>query len=202
MSQVNLLPPEIRQSQRVRKVTVGVLIAGAVLALAVFAFFILQSQRLAGVEEDIQAQESANAQIQAQIDDLKEFEDLQIEAQRKQALVNAAYAGEVSFSGILQDLSDITPETSYLTSFAVSLEAGATETDTTFVGTIQIGAIASNVQTLSSWLSRIESIEGWVNPWIPSYSTDEADDVTFAIGVDLTDRAQTQRGGGGGDDGA
>lgn len=198
MSQVNLLPPEIRQGQRVRKVTIGVLLAGAVLGLAVFGFFILQSQRLAGVEDDIQAQDDANAQIQAQINDLQEFEDLQVEAQRKQALVSEAYAGEVSFSGILQDLSDITPDTSYLTSFSVALEAGPEETETTFVGTIQIGAIASNVQTLSSWLTGVEQIEGWVNPWIPSYSTDDADDVTFSIGVDLTDQAWTQRGGGGG----
>jgi Tfp pilus assembly protein PilN len=198
MSQVNLLPPEIRQSQRVRKVTVGVLLAGAVLALGVFGFFVLQSQRLAGVEDDIAAQEDANAQIQTQIDELQEFEDLQVEAQRKQALVGAAYAGEVSMSGMLQDLSDITPDTSYLTSFSVALEAAVEGQETGFIGTIQIGAISSNVETMSTWLQRIEQVEGWVNPWIPSYSRDEADDVTFSIGVDMTDRAQTERGSAGG----
>ena len=199
MSQVNLLPPEIRQSQRVRKVTVGVLLAGAAIALAVFGFYILQSERLASVEDDIQAQESANRQIEAQIAELSQFEALQVEAQEKQALVSGAYAGEVSFSGILQDLSDITPDTSYLSSFSASLEPSAVEgSETAFVGTIQIGAVASNVQTLSSWLTGIEQIEGWVNPWIPSYSTDEQDEVTFSIGVDLTDQAQTPRGGGDG----
>lgn len=198
MSQVNLLPPEIRQSQRVRKVTVGVLLTGAVLALAVFGFFVLQSRRLAGVEDDIAAQQDANAQIQTQIDELQEFEDLQVEAQRKQALVGAAYAGEVSMSGMLQDLSDITPDTSYLTSFSVALEAAVEGQETSFIGTIQIGAISSNVETMSTWLQRIEQVEGWVNPWIPSYARNDADDITFSIGVDMTGRAQTERGSAGG----
>jgi Tfp pilus assembly protein PilN len=198
VSQVNLLPPEIRQSQRVRKVTVGVLLTGAVLALAVFGFFVLQSRRLAGVEDDIAAQQDANAQIQTQIDELQEFEDLQVEAQRKQALVGAAYAGEVSMSGMLQDLSDITPDTSYLTSFSVALEAAVEGQETSFIGTIQIGAISSNVETMSTWLQRIEQVEGWVNPWIPSYARNDADDITFSIGVDMTGRAQTERGSAGG----
>ena len=51
------------------------------------------------------------------------------------------------------------------------------------------------MQTLSSWLTRLESVRGWDNPWVTSITknTDGAGYV-FAGGVDLSRDVLTGRG--------
>ena len=57
------------------------------------------------------------------------------------------------------------------------------------------GGQAASVQTLSSWLTRLESVRGWDNPWVTSITknTDGAGYV-FAGGVDLSRDVLTGRG--------
>src|SRR6266513_1195602 len=73
MRQVNLLPPEILKSQRYKRLTFAMVIAGAVLAGLVIAFYLLQVKHLADVHSDIEAQQQTNAQFQTQIADLQKY---------------------------------------------------------------------------------------------------------------------------------
>ena len=81
MSQVNLLPPDILQRQGTRRLTTvrdrGRRPCSSGL---IIAFYLLQVNRLGGVEDDIEAQERTNASIEQEIDALQPFEDLQVEA--------------------------------------------------------------------------------------------------------------------------
>ena len=70
MIEVNLLPPEILQRQKVRQMTYAVMGAGAVVILLVVAFYVLQGTRLSGVNSDIDDQNANNQGIQAQISGL------------------------------------------------------------------------------------------------------------------------------------
>src|SRR5205823_1470476 len=117
MSQVNLLPPDILQGQRYRRLTLTVLAAGAIVLALIVVFFFIQVGRLGAVNDDIAAKEQTNAELQSQIDSLQKYDDLQTQAQQAQTQLDAAYAGEVSFSGMLMDLSRVIPSDAYLDTF-------------------------------------------------------------------------------------
>lgn len=200
MSQVNLLPPEILQGQRTRRTTLMVLAAGGVVVALLFLFYLIQGQRLSSVQDDIAAQEQTNAAITAEIAQLQKYDDLQVEAQQKEALLANAYAGEVSFSGLLMDMSRIVPTDAFLNSLSVTSTPAAPaegeEVGATFVGNLAMAGEALGVDTVSQFLTRIEQVEGWVNPWASSIAVAEAalDSWTYAITVDLTDEVLTPRG--------
>lgn len=205
MSQVNLLPREILQGQKTKRLTLMVIVAGAVVLALIVGFFLLQGTRLGSVNDEIAAQQQQNAAVQSKIDGLQRFEDLQVQAQQKQSLLNAAYAGEVALSGVLMDLSRVIPSDEYLTSFSVTLQAPASTgttgavTGSTFVGTMSAASAAIGFDTVSVWLTRLEQVEGWANPWVSSIAATDSppDSFTFSTTIDLTQDALTQRGAGG-----
>ena len=208
MSQVNLLPPEILEAQRWRRMTGLVVAGGAVLLGLIFLFYLMQVGTLGGVRDEIEAQEATNAQLRQQIADLQRFEDLQVRAQAKQELLAAAFAGEASFSGLLMDMSRVIPSDAALNSLTVTVTppAGEEEVDpaaTGFIGTITTAGEAEGFDTLSTWLTRLEQVQGWVNPWMSSISRrDEGGTVyTFSSGADLTPDVLTERGRGVSDEG-
>ena len=198
MSQVNLLPPDILQRQGQRRLTTSVIVAGAVIMGLIIAFYLLQVNRLGGVEDDIQAQERTNQSIENEIDALQPFEDLQIQADQSLEMLRGAYEGEMSFSQAMMDVSRITPSDSYLQNLAIGLEEPTVNGDVTFIGTIAFNAQAIGIDTVALWISRVEGIEGWVNPWIASVeTTDSSLDIrSFPVNADITSEALTPRGRG------
>jgi Tfp pilus assembly protein PilN len=186
-------------------------LAGIALILLVVAFWFVQSMRLSSVQSDIDAQEQANASLQQEINGLQKYEQLQTEAQQQQQLLDTAYANEVSFSGMLLDVSKVIPSDTYLTNFASTLAAptaaaGSTSsstststTTTTFVGTMSFSGETLHFSSLSTWLNRLESVQGWANPWTSNVTADSsiAGAYQFDTSVDLTQDALTQRGAAG-----
>jgi Tfp pilus assembly protein PilN len=203
MSQVNLLPPDILQGQRYRRLTLTVLAAGALILGLIIIFFLVQVGRLGSVNDDIAAKEQTNAQLQSQIDSLQKYDDLQVQAQQAQSQLDAAYAGEVSFSGMLMDLSRVIPSDAYLDTFTATVTgpppaAGGTTTTTPLIGTMTTGGQAIGFDSLSIWLTRLELVKGWVNPWMPAITANGTvpNAYTFTTSVDLTQDVETPRGRG------
>ena len=139
MSRVNLLPSEIKKGQENRRRFMLFLLAGIAIVLLVFAFWFIQSMRLSDVQDQVQAQNQVNAVIQQNIASLQQYEQLQTDAQQQEQLLAAAYAGEVSYSQMLLDVSKVIPSDTYLTTFASTLPGAhrvlvEQTTTTTFVG--------------------------------------------------------------------
>jgi Tfp pilus assembly protein PilN len=153
------------------------------------------------VNDEIAAQNLTNTELQSQIDQLQQFQVLQEEAAAQQAQLADAYAGEVSFSEMLMDLSRTIPSDAYLDAFNAALAPPVTETvpaTTTFVGSFTAGGGADGFESLASWLTRLESVKGWVNPWMSgAIETGENTGLySFTSGVDLSEDALTPRGRG------
>ena len=89
MSQVNLLPPELRARQKTKQLTTLIVGGGAAIIILLLAFWFLQGQKLAGVNDDIAAQNLTNSGLQTQIDQLQEFQQLQEEAAKETAEASA-----------------------------------------------------------------------------------------------------------------
>jgi Tfp pilus assembly protein PilN len=201
VSQVNLLPPELRARQKTRQVTTLIAGAGAALVVLLLAFWFLQGQKLSGINDDVAAQNLTNSGLQTQIGQLQAFQQLQEQAVAKQALLGKAFTGEVSFSQMLMDLSRTIPSDAYLDTFTATLAApvtGAVAPTTSFAGSFTAGGAADGLESLASWLTRLESVNGWVNPWLSAASetVPHSGLYTFSSGVDLSEDLVTARGGG------
>ncbi|MFN2589324.1 MAG: hypothetical protein ABR518_00945, partial [Actinomycetota bacterium] len=86
MSQVNLLPPEVRTRQRVRRYTalaIGAVGAVVVLMLGVFA---LQLVRLSQASRALETQQRTNQGLQRQISQLEPFAQLRQQVAEGEAL--------------------------------------------------------------------------------------------------------------------
>jgi Tfp pilus assembly protein PilN len=209
VSRVNLLPSEIKKGQETRRRFILFVLAGIALILLVIGFWFIQSMRLSSVQSDIDAQDQQNASLQQEISGLQQYEQLQTEAQQEQQLLDTAYTDEVSFSGMLVDVSKVIPSDTYLTSFTSTLAAptapgtssssSSSTTTTTFVGTMSFSGTTLHFASLSPWLNRLESVQGWANPWTSNVTADSsvAGAYQFDTSVDLTQDALTQRGAAG-----
>jgi Tfp pilus assembly protein PilN len=197
VSQVNLLPPDILAAQRQRRMAGVVALAGVGVIGLILVFWVLQVNKLAGVREDIEDQQRNNASLQTQIDQLQEFDELRAQAQAKQELLNEVFANEVSFSGLLMDVSRVIPSTAALSSLTAAKELEPTPSTggtTLLIGRVDVSGLALDYDTIASWLTRLERVRGWVNPWVTSIADPDSGPITYTSGVDLTEAAVTQRG--------
>lgn len=196
MSQVNLLPPEIQAAQRQRRLAGVVALAGIGVIGLIFVFYVLQLGKVSAIRSDIEDQKQTNQSLQSQIQALQEFEELRARAQAKQELLNEVFANEISFSGLLMDISRVIPSSAALTSMtATSQEPAPTPGGSTLLtGRIDVAGLALDYETIASWLTRLERVRGWVNPWVTSIADPENGPITYTSGVDLTTAALTERG--------
>ena len=201
MSQVNLLPPELRQRAAVRRTTSIVVAAGLGALTLIGLFYFFQLQRLSGVRADLDEQEATNAQLQTEIAELQAFADLQAELAAKANLVDSLFVNEVSWSSALLDISRVIPDAAFLTNLTGQVQptTGVEGVDPTavagLIGNMSFTGVARESQTIATWLVRLEQVDGWVNAWIQNQQeTGELSRIySFASGLDLTIDAATER---------
>ncbi len=230
MTTVNLLPPEIQERTKVRRLTAALVMAGASVVVLLGLVFVLQSTRLHQVQEDLTTQNQQNAALQADIDDLAQYQTLQDQVAAREVLATAALQDQVLWSGVLHDVSAVIPQHAWLTSLtgsvsvaaavpavaapaapadqAASAEGSTAETPaapvppppvdpaSTLIGSIQFQGATFTQPTVAVWLTRLELVDGWVNPWVTDSSQQQIetqDAVVFTGSVDLTLDATTDR---------
>jgi Tfp pilus assembly protein PilN len=213
VSQVNLLPPEIRERQKLRQRTVLVGIVGGAALLLVLAFYFLQSFYLTRANEDLEAQQQRNGALTTQVSELQEFGDLQTELKEKRELVAQVFDGEIAWSGVLVDVSRVMPQDAVLgtltgqetlaasqeTAVAAPTEpvAGAAAPGE-LVGNMTFDVTAAGIDTVPSFLSGLGDVQGWANPYTTSLTetAPRSNNYAFQATVDLTKDALTERGRG------
>ncbi|HEV3475600.1 MAG TPA: PilN domain-containing protein [Actinomycetota bacterium] len=206
---VNLLPPELFERQRIRRRTVLVVVFGVIVLAAVGAFYALQVIRLGEVEDDIRTQESENAALRQEIADLQDIEALQQEIRDTRDLLATLLADRVLWSGILRDISLVIPPETWLTGLSGTLGTAAPAGEETaepvqvagLVGQISFTGRAFDHRDVALWLSRLEDVRGFINPWLTTSTSTvigETDAVEFNSSVDLSEQALARRTGGAG----
>ena len=225
---INLLPPETYERQRIRRRTGAVVAVGLIALAGLGAFYFLQLLRLNEVEDDITAQEAQNAQLQSQIAELQEIDVLQQEIEATRTVLTSLLADRVLWSGVLRDVSLVIPGQAWLSGLngqvgtvagagttttttpgtpGTTTAAGATTATTTtgqaqpgvLIGQISFDGFAFTHRDVALWLSRLEDVRGFINPWLSNSTktnigTQEA--VQFTSSVDLTEQALARRRGG------
>jgi Tfp pilus assembly protein PilN len=211
MSRVNLLPPELLSRQRTRRVTSLIALGGVLVLVLLGLVYFLALQRLSAAEEDLAAQEQENAELASEIGALQPFADAQTELAAKQQLVRRVYVNEVSWSAALLDISRVIPDPSYLTAMTGQVLASTSTappgtvptgptgvTGPALVGSVTFQGVGLGTDTIATWLTRLEQIEGWENAWVSTAQEDQplSNRYAFTSAVDLSEAAVTDRGRG------
>ena len=209
MSQVNLLPPELRQRQASRRLASLLIAAGLGVLALIGVFYFMQTQKLSDAQSELEAQLATNAELAAEIESLSQYDALQAELVAKEALVESLYVNEVSWSSALLDVSRVIPDAQYLTNLTGTITATTTTApgevsttptggtpETTLIGNMTFAGVADQIDTIASWLTRLEQVQGWVNAWANSAQENAPFSriYTFSNGIDLTREAATERG--------
>jgi Tfp pilus assembly protein PilN len=194
VTQVNLLPTDINVEQQARRITALVTGAGVAVVGLLFFIFVLQSARLMQVQDTLSETQRTNAGLSTEIASLTRFAELKRNVAAREALLASVESGEVQWSGILRDVSVVQPDQMVLTGLTGSV--GSTDAvalagaGANLIGSIQFSGLVIDNPTLAKWLTRLEEVTGWVNPWVGSATRDETTGrVTFSGTVDLTGEA-------------
>src|ERR671918_186094 len=207
---INLLPPEIRERQRYRRRTAAVILIGIIVLAALGAFYVLEVMRLADVREDLEAQQQRNAQLQQRIAELQRFAELQQELQDTRTLLSTLLADRVLWSGVLRDVSLVIPGEMWLSGLTGASIGAETEGETTttttgapvvpgggLVAQITFNGFAFDHRDVALWLSRLEDVRGFVNPWLSNSQKTPiglTEVVQFTNSVDLSEQALARQG--------
>src|SRR5437899_1302989 len=173
MTQVNLLPPETRTKQRVRRYTLAATGAVAAVVVLLVGVYSLQSLRLASAGHDLTAQQRVNQGLQQQISTLQPFDQLRQQVVERETLTRTLLNGQVLWSGGLRDVSSSLPGGLWLTSMTVTMNpvtpggaAVPSNSGAPVIGTVQFQGQAFKHVIVGDWLNRLEQVPGWVNAWV------------------------------------
>jgi len=197
MTQVNLLPSDVKQKARTRQATVLVGVVVGIIVAALIGLFMLENKKLASAQDDLAQANATNAALTQKVSSLQRFQTLADEQAAKKQTINQLKSGSVAFSAVLVDLSRAIPSTAYLTSMTGTLTAtvaarASAPPTSGIVGNIQWGGQAQTHDDVALWLTRLTQITGWNNSWI-SGSTEQGTStwVQFTGSVDLGQKVTT-----------
>lgn len=197
MTKINLLPPELIERQKARRQTTLVAIAGFLVIVLLGFFYVLQQIKLSGLDEDLALQQARNDDLTAQVNDLKRFDELLAEIADREELLVTLLENEVRWSGVLRDLSLVIPGTAWLETLEAQVNDPLTAVaadplvpaEGDLVGAISFIGHADRHPTVAEWLTALEKIRGFLNPWISESILEPIGDVPvvkFTSTVDLT----------------
>jgi Tfp pilus assembly protein PilN len=203
---INLLPPEVGQRQQIRRRTLLVVVGGVVVVALILGMYFLQVLRLGRVEEDLAAQEARNADLRTQIAGLQDVTTLEVEISAARDLVASLLADRVLWSGVLRDISLVLPGETWLNGMTGTTGAPAAATEGQaaapaggLIGQVSFNGFAFDHRDVALWLSRLEDVRGFINPWLSTSAKTEIGSrevVSFTTSVDLSEQALARATGG------
>ena len=170
LPKVNLLPPEIAEQARFRKVQMalggGVLAAVGVVAL----LFVGASSSLSEANTELEAATATGAQLQAESAKYADVTTVYANAAAAEAMLTQAMGEEVRYSQFLNDLSLTVPENVWIknVSFAQAAVPPALGSTEPGIGTVTFTGVGFKHDDVAVWLESLAKQKGYVNPYFSS----------------------------------
>lgn len=170
LPRVNLLPPEIAETARFRRIQYG--LGGGLLA-AVGVVALLYVGAAGAVSEANTELETANAQgtvLQAETAKFADVTAVYARAAAAQAMLTTAMGEEVRFSQYMNDLSLTVPENVWLKNVTFSQAAAPAAVGSTVpgIGTVTFTGVGFKHDDVAVWLESLSKQKGYVNPYFTS----------------------------------
>jgi Tfp pilus assembly protein PilN len=160
LPRVNLLPPEIAEGQRLRKVQLGLAVGvGGCLAL-VGMLYVSASHSVTSAQTSLDTAQSTGRQLQGKISSLSNVTQKQAELQAAKSQRQVAMADEVRYSFLLKDLSLSIPSNVWLKSLSFAAPtttpgAAAAAGATPAVATLTVGGVGFSHDDVALWLEAL-----------------------------------------------
>ena len=170
LPKVNLLPPEIAESARFRRVQMG-LAGGALAAIGVVAMlYVGASGSLSEANTELAASQATGSQLQAETAKYNDVTAVYAQAAAAEAMLTQAMGEEVRYSQFLNDLSLTVPENVWVkeltfTQAATEPVLGSTEPG---IGTVTFSGVGFKHDDVAVWLESLAKQKGYANPYFSS----------------------------------
>jgi Tfp pilus assembly protein PilN len=200
LPRVNLLPPEIVEQRRFRRVQAG--LAGAlVAALAlVGGLYVLATADRARQAEQLRAVQAETAVLQARQAEYAEVPQVFARVAAAEAQLTQAMGQEVRWSFFLDDLSRSVPDDLWMTKMIMLQTVDAAEPSVPSVnpaslpgvGTVTFEGTAFEHVDVSAWLDMLARQSGYADPFVTKSEEDIIGDdevVNFVTSVTVTAEA-------------
>jgi len=210
LPRVNLLPPEIEEQRRFRKVQAG-LGAGVLAAVAVVgALMLLANAAVNDAQSDLDDATARQARLQAQQAQYAEVPIVYAQVEAAEAQLGLAMGKEVRWSYFLNDLSLKVPGKVWLTSMTVTQEvdgAVAATADpaavpgtgtylTAGMGTVTFQGKGYGHNDVAAWLDALAKQKGLIQPYFTNSAKEAIGSetaVSFTSQATITEQALSGR---------
>lgn len=152
LSKISLLPLEYKKKNRLKKqmyfiitVTIGIAIFLSLMVTFIIGYRLTLTRELDNVVEQKQ-------KVQAQIEELKQYELLQAQTKDAQALLDSMIIGNINWGKFLEVFSNSMPAGISIEAFTTSKEGSSTS--------LTFNATALNSKAIKVWIDNLESTPG------------------------------------------
>lgn len=209
MRRIDLLPSVYEDRRRQRRNVTTVFIVGLLFLLLLVGWWFWLGTQISDAENDLAQARSRNDALQAQIDELQQFAELDAEVQAKRTSLQTVFAGDVDWPAILTEVAMVIPGEVWLTNLTSS--AGTTEgaspvgTETAAIriddnepfGRIAFQGSSLSMPGVAKWMLRLESVREFFAVYLNSATASEQEVgtplVTFDSTLELSNKAASGR---------
>ncbi|MBC7373991.1 MAG: PilN domain-containing protein [Frankiales bacterium] len=170
LPRVNLLPPEIAEATRLRKIQYG-LGGGLLAAVGIVALlYVGATGAVADANTELETANASGAALQAQTATYADVTAVYARAASAQAMLTTAMGAEVRYSQYLNDLSLTVPENVWVknVAFAQAPAPGAAGSTVPGIGTVTFTGVGFKHDDVAVWLESLAKQKGYVNPYFTS----------------------------------
>ena len=170
--QIDLCPPVKRSFRFTGDMARRLAVAAAIVAVLLGGLSVRSVLALRGDRADLAAQKKVNARMQAELADLDHLRRLQTDLDGGRRRVQAALAGDISWTRFLNGLVGSMPESVWLQSLTVQSASGskpaaaataAAPAGAANGGSVQIAAIGLDYPAVADWLRKVAADPGLAN---------------------------------------
>ncbi len=209
MPRVNLLPPEVLEVRRFRRVQYG--LGGAVAAAlgVVVLLLVLATGAVSSAQQRVDETQAEQTQLQGRLAKLNGVRQVYAQVAAGETQLRTAMGGEVQWSHFLNDLSLTIPKQVWLTNLTVTLTgsaaggaaapapaAGANPFAAPGIGTLTATGTAFSHDDVGNWLTSLAREKGYADPYFSNStlaSTGLRRTVNFSSTVTITSAALSHR---------
>ena len=198
LPKVNLLPPEIGEAVRFRKITYG--LGGGLLATlgAVALLYVAAVGSVNDATTELQTAQATGASLQTETAKYADVTAVYARAAAAEAMLTQAMGEEVRFSQYLNGLSLTVPENVWVenVTFAQAPVLPAVGSTVPGVGTVTFTGVGFKHDDVAVWLESLTRQKGYIDPYFTSSTLAQIgvrDVVNFSSTVTMTAEALSGR---------
>jgi Tfp pilus assembly protein PilN len=160
--QVNLLPPEIRQARRFRRLQRRLGVAALVVVAGCGLGVVWAQAGVVSARHDLTTIQAEGSRLEAQQARYAGVPQALAELDRVKAAREAALARDVAWYRFLSDLAVNTPAGTALTSVTITMDATAADSPLTpaGLGTVTVQGTAIKFTDVATWLDSVNEVHG------------------------------------------